>query len=149
MAPPLDSPLFCRGGSRFSVGWAPTLQQRRQHIIFTKFSEKLHEIEKFWCLGGGGGGAGSASLRSLDPPLFYFTPFSNTYERCTQIEYLRYAVHNLVCTVQPRGIQEWGKCLNLPGSHGGTLGFYTGLPVAELYSKILDARLHSPNFMQF
>ena len=62
----LYSKVQCRGGSRIlrRRGRQPS-REGVPTYYFPKFSEKLHEIEKFWTVGGGRAG----SAPPLDPPL--------------------------------------------------------------------------------
>ena len=46
-----------RGGSRISIGGAPTLQRGRQDIILPKFPKNCMKLRKFWSVRGGGPGA--------------------------------------------------------------------------------------------
>ena len=57
-------PGFPRGEGVNPPGWTPTYD-------FAKFSQKLHEIERIWTLGGGGGGA-RPKFYYVDPPILVF-----------------------------------------------------------------------------
>ena len=54
----MADPGFPRGGGTNSPGGAPTYD-------FTKFSQKLHEIERIWTPGGGA----RPKFYYVDPPL--------------------------------------------------------------------------------
>ena len=69
------SSITCSGGSRISQrrGRQPP-RWRHQPIIWSKFSQKLHENERIWIQGGGGWGALPWRPPPLDPSMTWKGP---------------------------------------------------------------------------